>query len=489
MIQPLRGAAPKDLAPPRGAPPAEAAPEPVDSFAPTRAEEPRSTRLAARILGAAGALLKGERDYQVRAWTLAPEGRVYVAYADARDRSRGYLACVEPGGRVAWEAPLEIPGAAEACSAPALALSASGQGVVLHSPGGRVVFDSQGHRLARHAFPEKLSPYQVWTDPSGATYGLSAEGHGLRALDAQGRPLALDVRLSGAYVSEVRTLPDGTLQVEAGGKILRLAPGGAVLSEISRPAPPAEGSTVHSTCRVFPGPQGGYVVEMNASTPMSGPHAHMFRRPFGPGWGGPICMDSMDWGPEYIESRYLVGLDAQGQKLWETERLGSSPTFAVLPTGDVYLAGYTDGQGQTPVHRLDSQGKKGEVAFRLQGGCRSMQAAPDGTLLVDQGQAVSRFDPASGRLERVELGAERSGFSLLGGLPDGRLLFSADSGRELWVYDWPATSWTRLTDRQVDHSASVLARQLDLPFEDPGQVAVEEEWIQVGEVRLPRREG
>jgi hypothetical protein len=456
--------------------PASASPPPQDRFESLPpSEDADRLRRAARGLIHQDKLGKAETTYLANSWACAADGTLFIGYAEAGEGQKGYLAAVDPQGRIAWELALGENDVAH------VGLMPDGR-IKVGTPDGHLVCSTDGRLLeSRTGGPAVRSHHQ---DSSGMHLEVLSEQGTLRALGADGREVALPPVLTGTRARSVLPTPEGGLMVLAAGAAVRLAPGGATVAITPIPQWPAEGQTTYTPERAWGLVGGDVLVQRNCTTATGFPGRTK------PVFGGLVDVGS-NWDPAKdmpasVTRADFVRLAPDGTERWRTEQiqkeiLALPSSLIVNPDGSILLTGR-----KLNVNRVDPEGRS-EVLFDLPYFPDIFRAgAQPGTILVRHRERVSRLGPEGQILADLSLDAEKRGFQLVGDLQDGRILFS-EGRTALWATDPVTGTWTRLTDLEVDHSA----RPEDLLAPDlgpaPGEVESGDGWVDIGNVRLPRR--
>lgn len=456
--------------------PAMASPPPQDRFESLPpAEDADRLRRAARGLVQQDKLGKAETTYLPNAWARGADGTLFIGYGESGQGQKGYLAAVDPQGRIAWELALGENEVAH------VGLMPDGR-IKVGTPDGHLVCSTDGRLLeSRTGGPAVRSHHQ---DSSGMHLEVLSEQGTLRAFGADGREVALPPVLTGTRARSVLPTPEGGLMVLAGGAAVRLAPGAATAAITPVPAWPAEGQTTYTPERAW-GLVGGDVLVQRTCTTATG----FPSRPapvFGGGGGAGRNWDPDKSMPAFVTHADFVRLAPDGTERWRTEQI-QKPIEAlpdhliVNPDGSILFTGR-----KLNVDRVDPEGRS-ERLWELPYNVNTFRAgAQPGTILVRHRERVTRLGPEGQILAHLNLDAEKRDFQLVGDLQDGRILFS--QGRTaLWANDPVTGTWTRLTDLEVDHST----RPEDLLAPDPGEAPrpIEEGdgWVEIGDVRLPRR--
>lgn len=466
-IPPVGPSLPKPGAP---ATPAMASPPPQDRFESLPpAEDADRLRRAARGLVQQDKLGKAETTYLPNAWARGADGTLFIGYGESGQGQKGYLAAVDPQGRIAWELALGENEVAH------VGLMPDGR-IKVGTPDGHLVCSTDGRLLeSQTGGPAVRSHHQ---DSSGMHLEVLSEKGTLRVVGAEGREVALPPVLTGTRVRSVLPTPEGGLMVLAGGAAVRLAPGAATAAITPVPQWPAENQTAYAPERAW-GLAGGDVLVQRTCTTATG-FPSQPKPVFGGGGGVGRNWDPDKSRPAFVTRTDFVRLAPDGTERWKTGPL-STENLIVNPDGGILFT-----EHGRKVHRVDPEGRTEEL-FALPYNADVFRAgAQPGTLLIRSKDRLTRlgFD---GRIQAdLRLDAQKRGFQVEGDLQDGRFLFS--QGRvALWAFDPSTGTWTRLTDLEVDHST----RPEDLLAPDPGEAPrpIEEGdgWVEIGDVRLPRR--
>ena len=475
VSHPLPGAIPaaRPAAPPTPAPwgadgvQLGSAPAPGISAAEAARAPGLSAAEAARIMDGPG-LEKDRVPYRLRDFAASPDGSLYLLYSESPGKGRGYLARLDAGGRIAWERPLEKGSWRRLGALP-------DGGVRVGTPRGAVVVDAAG--ALRRTEESPMDAEAEFTDRAGVRYELRADRH-VRAVDAEGRELALPEPLAKAFLEGGAPLADGGVLLRGGRHVFELAPGGALRRDHELPDWPRYGSTKCAVVDAWPLPDGGLLVQRRDSTEVPGqyedynPGGHM----------GPL----MDPIPVTTHQHRLVRLEGGGKVLWESDPLGAMPRLCVLPDGTAFLDRPNPGAAKAPLGRVRPEDGKLEQVHPVAGSIQELRAEPSGTVLLGQGDTWTRLDGAGRPVAEASLPAEHRGSRLAGLLPDGRLLFRDPDDRQAWACRLETGEWTPLTDPVADHSLVLKARELP-PEGPPPEVVDGQDWVIIGDVRLPRK--
>ncbi len=433
------------------------------------AEDADRLRRAARGLVHQNKLGKAETIYYPNSWTRGANGTLFIGYGEAGQGKKGYLAAVDPQGRIAWELALGENEVAHVGLMPDGLLKVG-------TPDGHLVCSTDGRLLeSRTGGPAVRSHHQ---DSSGMHLEVLSEKGTLRALGADGREVALPPVLTGTRARSVLPSPEGGLMVLAGGAAVRLAPGGATSAITPVPQWPAENQTVYTPERAW-GLAGGDVLVQRTCTTSTG-----FPSRPKPVFGGLVGIGN-NWDPDksmpaFVTRTDFVRLAPDGTEHWRTGQL-STDNLIVNPDGSILFT-----EHGRRVHKVSPEGRS-EGLFELPYNVRLFRAgAQPGTILIRSRDRVTRlgFD---GRIRGdVSLDAERRTYQVEGDLPDGRFLLS--QGRiALWACDPSTGTWTRLTDLEVDHSTRPEDLLAPVPAEEARNVEEGDGWVEIGDIRLPRR--
>ena len=412
-------------------PAAPQAPSPwgADGVDPSRAAQAPglSARDAARLMDGPG-LQKDRVPYRLRDFAGAPDGALYLLYSESPGQGRGYLARLDPEGRISWELPLEKGTWRRLGALP-------DGGVRVGTPRGAVVVDGAG--TVRRT---EESPMEVETelaDRAGVRYELRADRH-VRAVDAQGREVALPEPVAKAFLEGGAPTPGGGVLLRGGRHVFELAPGGALSRAHELPDWPRYGPTKCAVVDAWPLPGGGLLAQRRDSTVVPGeyvdsnPGGHM----------GPL----MDPVPVTTNQIRLVRLDGDGKVLWESEPLGAMPRLAVLPDGTTFVDRPNPGAAKAPLGRVGAEEGKLERVFPVAGWLQELRAEPSGTVLVGHGETWTRLDASGRPVGEVTLPPDHREARFGGLLPDGRLLFRDTEDRKGWACRLETGEWTSLTD-------------------------------------------
>ncbi len=397
---------------------------------------------ATKLLVQTADLKKDRQDYRPVAFGAGPAGEVYVAY---QARQSTYLARVEAGGNVAWEAPTPF------ISIASLSVSPDGATVLVKNQDGLICFGSDGQVRSRIDFSHKVYG-EARQDSNGNVY-VAAEGK-LEAYNSNGEPVEVD---SPERAQQPVATPDGGVMTRSSNELVSFCAGGQETARIPLKAKPSEGKASYCHARFWPLEGGDVMVEEIQSIEMRGPHA--FRLGYRGG-----NFDPDHFAPHYISTSSFQRLAPDGSVRWETEHLGESPSVVITPKGTVF---WNMGGGKL---RRFTQDKADTLDF-----------GPTATVrenLVRHEEGVTRLgDPP------VTVIVPKNDYELRGETRDGRLLFEDTKQRELYSYD-EKRGFVRLTDRHVEYTSRLPVDRR----EETGTVHVGQDYVTVNGVRVPVRD-
>lgn len=382
-----------------------------------------------------------------------------------RDRGReGYVSQVGADDCIAWEA-----------AAPGLrgvAVAARGE-IHVVTDLEHVTLDPAGAEVRRAALPPGIRSW--WVDPaSGSLLGWDNRSH--LVLD---ETPALHEALGKAVVYDFTPAADGrSVHLRTADAWLDVTSAGV---RDTRPCP-RDGQDGALRTRVedlLPLPDGGYVQVLRRSLNVGAPEGHFF----GPDDGMlPGVISKPDEWPANYRSLRRVG--PGGETVWESPYLKDGSPVAVSSRGDVYAvdnAPFLKGDHQ--VLRVGPDGKF-EAVGQVRGEARVL--AMDGEdLVVVQDAATTRVGPSGVREEAVPEGW-RPTLTFLG---PRRLVLDREGTHAALL--GPGERLTPVTDTECDHSAGrageVLRLAATLPSRETAPIEIQDGWIVVGGVRVPRR--
>jgi hypothetical protein len=411
-------------------------------------------------------LKKAETNYRPSSWTRASDGTLFIGYGETGQGKKGYLAAVDPRGRIAWELPLGENKATH------VGLLPDGR-IQVGTPDGHLVCSPDGRQVESRTGGAPVRSHHQ--DSSGMHLEILSDKDALRAVGANGQEIALPAELSGVRARSVQATPEGGLMVFAGDKAVRLAPGGATAAITTVPEWPAEGRTVYTPERAW-GLDGGDVMVQRTSTMSTGfPGRPM---PMFGGFGRP--WDPDNFAPTYITRTAFVRLAPDGTERWKTGEFSDTTRLIVNPDGSIFF-----NDGGREVRRVSPEGKP-EKLLDLPDRADVFRAGTQpGTVLIRCQDRVTHLG-SDGRVRgEVTLDAGKRNYQIEGDLVDGRLIFS--QGGTLWACDPATGTWTLLTDLEVDHSTRPEDLAAPAPPEQAKDIEKGDGWIEIGDVRLPRR--
>ncbi len=430
------------------------------------AEDADRLRRAARTLTGENRMKKSETNYRPSSWTRAADGTMFIGYSESGQGKKGYLAAVDAKGRIAWELPLGDNKATH------VGLLPDGR-VQIGTPDGHLVCSAEGRLLeTRTQGPAVRSHHQ---DSSGMHLEVLSGKDTLRAVGVDGQEIRLPSELTDIRARSVQATPEGGLMVLAGGKAVRLAPGGASASVTPLPEWPAEERTSYTAERAW-GLAGGDVMVQRTSTMSTG----IPRRPMGfpGGFGGHWDPDNQM--PTYVTRTAFVRLAPDGTERWKTGEFPDTTRLLVNPDGSIFF-----NDSGRDVRRVSPEGKPEKILELADRADQFRAGSLPGTVLIRSQDQIIHLDSQGQTRGTVTLGDARRNHQLEGDLEDGRILFS--QGGVLWACDATTGTWTRLTDLEVDHSTRPEDLMTPAPPEQAREISKGDGWIEIGDVRLPRR--
>lgn len=406
---------------------------------------------------------EGQR-YTLHTSVSAPDGSFYLAYGQYG--GPGYVARNCPDGTIAWEASVDT-----------LRGVAVDDGGLVHAVGdaGEVVLDADGTELSRTAFAAR--PERFWADPSNGRILLMVNR---QLVAADGGPLPQG--LTELPIQDFMPSEDGrTLRLRTASRWVELD-SSRILHD--RAIPPGEGTgkVWVAVDAAHPLPNGATLLQMRRTIEIAAPHGlrgggHMMFMRY-PGGMEPF-------NGEYVSQTTFRKLDAAGKQVWETENLGESARFAVADDGTVFVAAPPAYKQAAKLSRVSDDGKLLPVA-ELSGAITGLSCEGEG-LVVRHDRAIARVS-RDGRVDDVTV---PEGWTAQRFLADGRVLLHDNMSTAAAVLDPASGALLTLTDKQSDHSMGRkgelerVARELP-PLEPGPGVVIEDEWVIVGDVRVPR---
>ncbi len=430
------------------------------------AEDTERLRKAARTLTGENRLKKAETEYRPSTWTRAADGTMFIGYNETGQGKKAYLAAVDPRGIIAWELPLGENRATH------VGLLPDGR-IQVGTPDGHLVLSGEGRLLeTRTGGPAIRAHHQ---DSTGMHLEVLSGKDTLRAVGADGQEVQLPPDLTDSRARSVQATPEGGLMVLAGGKAVRLAPGGTQATVTPIPSWPAEERISYTVERAW-GLTGGDVMVQRTSSMSTG----VPRRPMGfpGGFGGHWDPDNMM--PTYVTRTAFVRLAPDGTERWKTGEFADTTRLVVNPDGSILF-----NDAGREVRRVSPEGKPEKVLELAERADEFRPGNQPGTVLVRCQDQITRLDGQGQTRSTVTLGDARRNYRMEGDLEDGRLLFS--QGGTLWACDAASGTWTRLTDLEIDHSTRPEDLVSPPSPEKAGKISSGDGWIEIGDVRLPRR--
>ena len=465
MLRPLDGSQPLSHPSPR---PAAPRPGPQDRYLPGTADREPDLRDAARLLDSRLQLDKAHRDYRKTAWCPAPDGTVYGGYSEAGG-TRGYVASIRPDGAIRWELPFDEGAIREVTMLPDGRLAvATPKGVTVVGPDGRV--------QSREPAPAEVLDLEV--DGSGARYVVEGPERRLEIRSADGSRLPVADPLAQARVAALDPLPDGGVLVRGEREAWRLGPGGRVTAGQPLPSWPPQGDTVHEVAGSWALPGGDLLLQKRSTTTEWPAFHHGMEHDPIFGLGGVRT-------PIITRQNALVRISPQGEERWSVADLGEKLEPAVLPDGTAFFASPKADRGRHAVDRVAPDGRRAR-AFEVSDPVEGLRAGQGNTLLVLQGDRLSRYTPSGTCREAVTV---PEGYQFEGEGGAGRLVFSEAKERALWSWDPGTGAWTRLTDRVGDHSVAVALENVRDDVAPAPEIRQEEGRVAIGGIELPIRRG
>lgn len=418
-----------------------------------------------RVLDGLERIPKQSHRYRVLGHSEAPDGRLYLLYGETGG-SAGYVSRTGADGGIEWEAPVEAPRCLAADDRGGV-LVAGDRELVRFTPGGGAV----------EQVPGPGGPPPVWIEPgSGGVVGIE----GQRLVASPG--VALPAAVQGRPVETFAVSPGGdSLHVgtEAGWGEVRIRGGSRFFPAPSDPSTPG---VWLFTDDVHPLTDGDAVFEIHRTVQVP-------MRPFVGGILMPNHRGPRDPRCDYDTRISLRRCAPDGTTRWETPTLGRILEVDVAPDGSAWAASESHGQrGENTIWRVLPDGTVGGKVD-VSGPVHALVAQGD-EAFVSHSNRISSVG-SGGRVSPVP-GTE--GWRARAVVGDGRLLVVDEAELRAALVDPRSGAMVPLTDLQADH---VLGRhdEIERAVEtapQPGEISkptvlVEDEWIQVGGVRVPRQ--
>lgn len=464
--------------------PAQPIQQKEDSFTVTNNEHFKAVTLnsaSLEVFNTKG-LEKNKYNFSVKSTVHAPDGSLYVAYADYSNKKGNYISAVGPDGKVKWEASAGEEGIRSLKAGPdGAAYVRTNDSLISFNPDGKVRF--------KYTFEEDVNEHSI--DKKGNNFFKKSGGSGFIAIDPKGNPIHLPVEWNGLSAREMTPAGDGTAWCKSRKEALQIdmKTGKKIKSfQLEKD----EKKTTWSIDRFQPTDDGGIIMIKQRSIAVPSSRTYYDDMHVGLGFGRRFHPHIPPVGEHHYMNDYNIDYfahkyDKDGNVEWKSGTLGSELKSDFNSKGRLLAADKYPKDGKVDINRI---GPKGKTRFAtVEGTIRDFKIRrSDDHLFVQHGDRLTEFNNSGKALKTVEMTGNLKNKVIREFEEQGTVILRDYGSKNIYRWNPENGDFKPLTDHKRDYSFKTAKFRIDCSEKDrkpTGGVEVQEKFIVVDGVKIP----